>query len=314
MFNLYPPIESSAHGFLKVDQLHNIYWEQSGNPNGVPVLFLHGGPGSGTNPSQRRYFDPKYYRIILFDQRGSGKSQPFAEIKDNTIWHLVDDIEALRKYFGVSKWIVFGGSWGVTLSLTYGIMFPHRCIAFVLRGIFLGRQIELDWFLNGIKNIFPESHKKFVEFLPKEERNNLLSNFHQRLINTDKTIHLPAAYAWNRFEMECSSLIQKVPVNQEIGTIALARIEAHYFLNQMFLKDWPILKHLKPIQNHKTFIIHGRYDIICPTITAVELATRLPNSDLKILPKAGHSAMEQEISSALIEVMDQLRNYECPQI
>ena len=303
----YPAISPFDQGLLKVDKIHEIYWEQSGNPEGLPVIFFHGGPGSGTNPSQRRYFDPSFYRIILFDQRGCGKSLPYGEINENTLWHLIDDIEKLRKFLNINQWVIFGGSWGVTLAIAYGKEHPERCIAFILRGIFLGRPEELDWFLNGLQNFFPEAHKKLHDFLPVEEHSELLFHFYRRLKSQDENINLPAARAWNDYETSCSVLLPQQTNFLSNPSLALARIEVHYFINNMFLDEKPILNNLKTISQKPATLIQGRYDMICPTKSAIELAENWPNSDLKIISDAGHSASEQGIRSALIETMNTLR-------
>ena len=305
--SLYPYITPFKHGFLNVDTLHRIYWEQSGNPNGIPVIFLHGGPGGGTNPTHRRYFDPQHYLIILFDQRGSGKSTPYAEIKNNTTWDLVDDIEKLRLYLGVKKWVIYGGSWGVTLAIAYGETYPNNCLGFVLRSIFLGRRQELDWFLDGVQNIFPEASDRLRNFLPRSERKNLLANFYKRLMDPNNAIHLPAAQAWNNYEAECSTLIPKKPNKSGYSSLALARIEVHYFINEMFLKDQQLFDRLHLVKKLPAIIIQGRYDIICPFRTAFELASNWPNAILKTVAESGHSASEAGIQINVIEAMNTMR-------
>ena len=305
---LYPPISPFEHGFLEVDEIHKLYWEQSGNPQGIPVVFLHGGPGSGTSPIQRRYFNPENYRVVLFDQRGCGKSIPYASTKNNTTWDLVLDMEKLRKHLKIEKWLIFGGSWGSTLGLCYGIQYPNRCLAFILRGIFLARRDELDWFLKGIGHIFPEAYDNFQNFLPETEQKNLLVNYHRRLMNQDVDVHLPAANAWNTYEAQCSVLIPKNAEPFVSSSVALARLEAHYFINEMFLRDKPILDNLHILTNIPAIIVQGRYDIICPTRTAFQLTEEWQNSKLKIIPNAGHSAAEPSIQSALIESMSDIMN------
>ena len=203
--NLYPALEVKSEGLLRVDDIHEIYWEVSGNPEGVPILFVHGGPGAGTTPTHRRFFDPKHYLIILFDQRGAGQSKPYAEINNNTTQHLITDMEAIRCHLGVDKWLLFGGSWGSTLSIAYGVAHPSRCLGFILRGVFLGRSLELDWFIRGIQVVFPEAWQAFVDYIPKTEQTDILGAYYRRLIRHESSINGPAASAWNRFEQDCST-------------------------------------------------------------------------------------------------------------
>src|SRR5471032_2883443 len=228
---LFPPIVPSRHGMLAVDALHTIYWEEVGNPAGVPVIFLHGGPGAGVSPQHRRFFDPQHYRVILFDQRGAGKSTPLGECRDNTTQLLIADIETLRELFGVERWLVFGGSWGSTLALAYGEVHPERCLGFVLRGIFLCRQSEIEWFLYGLKNIFPEAWQKFAATLPANERADLLDAYCKRLMDPDPDVHLPAARAWGVYEGSCSTLLPSPDTvahfASDVVALGLARMEAH---------------------------------------------------------------------------------------
>jgi len=309
--DLYPKIEPFDHGMLVVDDRHRLYWEQSGNSEGVPVVFLHGGPGAGTNPSHRRFFDPDYYRIILFDQRGAGRSQPFADITDNTTDHLVGDIELLREHLGVDAWLVFGGSWGSTLALTYGIAHRERCLGFIMRGIFLGRTLETDWFLDGMRKVFPEAWRAFSEFLPATERTNLLENYHRRLTGQDPAARDSAAEAWNRYETNCSTLLGD-PASIRSGgghaALALARIEAHYFMNGFFMENDHITNNIEKLSGIPAYIIQGRYDLICPICTADELARLWPVANYVIVPNAGHSAMEPGIRSALVDAAEQLKS------
>jgi len=305
----YPPIQPFDHGMLRVDERHELYWEQSGNPNGVAVIFLHGGPGGGTNSSHRRFFDPSHYRIILFDQRGCGRSRPFADISDNTTDHLVSDMETLRQHLGIQRWMVFGGSWGSTLAIAYGVAHPERCQAFILRGVFLARPQELDWFMSGVRTVFPEAYAAFEGAMPEAEQDNLLENYHRRLTSTEPAINVPAADAWNRYESACSQLAPSASLGA-MGSagLALARIEAHYFINNMFLAENPLLDRLHRITHLPAAIIQGRYDMVCPIITAYELAQTWENADLTIVPDAGHSAMEPGTRSALVEAMERLKS------
>ena len=309
--DLYPRIEPFDHGMLPVGSGHSLYWEQSGNPLGQPVVFLHGGPGAGTTPNHRRFFDPAHYRIILFDQRGAGRSTPYANITDNTTDHLVNDIEALRVLLGIEMWLVFGGSWGATLALVYAERHPERCLGIILRGVFMGRQKELDWFLHGIRNVYPEAWQVFVNFLPIAERDGIAEAYYRRLTDDDPKIHGPAAAAWNHYETQCSVLRHK-PTGPAVGNglaaLALARLEAHYFVNRLFLEEGEILANLDKIANIPTTIIQGRYDMICPMISANELASASPDAVLNVVDDAGHSAMEPGIRRALVEAANAFRD------
>ena len=309
--DLYPRVEPFDHGMLPVGSGHSLYWEQSGNPLGQPVVFLHGGPGAGTTPNHRRFFDPAHYRIILFDQRGAGRSTPYANITDNTTDHLVNDIEALRALLGIEIWLVFGGSWGATLALVYAERHPERCLGIILRGVFMGREKELDWFLHGIRNVYPEAWQRFFDFLPVAERGDIASAYYRRLIDDDPKVHGPAAAAWVHYENQCSTLRHK-PIGRDFGSgsaaLALARLEAHYFVNQVFLEEGEILANIDKIANIPTKIIQGRYDMICPMISANELASAFSNAVLNVVDDAGHSAMEPGIRRALVEAADAFRD------
>ena len=308
MLDLFPHIEPYEYGLLEVDNIHKIYWEKSGNKKGIPVLVLHGGPGAGGNIYLRRFFDPKYYNIIIFDQRGSGRSMPSACIDNNTTQDLILDIEKLRIFFKINKWIVFGGSWGSSLSLAYSQEYPDNVLSIVLRGIFLCRKKEVAWFLHGIKNIFPEYWNRFNSFLPQEERKELLLSYYKRLINTDPKINGEAAVSWARYEANCSTLLPNASVSEEFINIqmalSLARIEAHYFMNNLFLEEGQLLRNINNIINIKGYIVQGRYDVICPPESAYDLANVWPNSTLKIIEQAGHSSLEVSIQKALLETMN----------
>lgn len=310
MREFYPEIEAFDSGFLKVSDLHNIFYEQAGNPEGKPVVFVHGGPGGGIDPSMRRFFDPKVWRVILFDQRGCGKSEPFSELKDNTTWDLVEDMEKLRAKLGIEKWTVFGGSWGSTLALTYAISHPTRVKELILRGIFLLRKKEIDWFYQeGASFIFPDAWAKYLEPIPENERHDLVSAFYKRLTSSDEKIRKAAAHAWSVWEGSTSKLfLDPVFVERFAGdefADAFARIECHYFVNNGFFKDdgW-ILKNVDKIRHIPTWIVQGRYDVVCPAISAYELNQAFPESKLHIVPDAGHSASEPGIRSKLIEATD----------
>ncbi len=310
-YQLYPEIESYSNGMLDLDRHHRMYWEVSGNPNGLPVVFLHGGPGAGASPSHRRYFDPEYYKIIIFDQRGSGRSKPFAELTNNTTQHLVSDMETLRKFLKIERWLVFGGSWGSSLALAYGVAHPNRVLGFILRGIFLCSSRELDWFLNGIKTVFPHEWSKFCDFIPVDEQNELLQSYYNRLVNPDIKVNGPAASAWGNFEGSCSTLLPKArgPITIDSGQtlLALARIEAHYFLNNFFLPDNYFYNFLYKIKDIPATIVQGRYDMICPIVTAYELVNNWSEANLVIVPDAGHSAMEPTIRSALVAATERFK-------
>ena len=308
MTMLYPPITPYASGMMDTTSLHRIYWETSGNPDGIPVLFVHGGPGSGTSPKQRQFFDPARDRIILFDQRGSGRSTPHGELTDNTTPHLIADMEALRRELDIDRWLVFGGSWGSTLALAYAEAHPGHCRGLVLRGIFLCRTSEIDWFLDGIRAIFPEAQRQLAEFIPEAERGNLLTAYHQRLLNPDPAIHQPAAHQWATFEASCSTLLPNPELVSAFCSdktaLSLSRIEAHYFVNHIFLPDNSLLAQLDRIRMIPTIIVQGRYDAVCPIVTADELARTWPEARYVIVADAGHSAFEPGIARQLIAACD----------
>ena len=297
---------------LDVGDGHRLYWEESGNAAGLPVVFLHGGPGAGAAPVHRRFFDPAAYRIVVFDQRGAGRSTPSAEIAANSTPHLIDDIERIRRHLGIEAWLVFGGSWGATLAVAYGIAYPDRCLGFVLRGVFLGQRHEVDWFLDGMARVFPETNRAFREFLPAAERGDLLAAYHARLTDPDPAVHLPAAQSWFAYEMGCSTLRHEANTPSRFAgagrtALAMARISAHFFVNDMFLAGRPLLEGVARIAAKPGVIVQGRYDMICPPVTAVELARRWPRAELVIVPDAGHSIMEPGIRSALIAATDRFR-------
>jgi proline iminopeptidase len=309
---LFPEIEPYATGQLDLDGRHAMYWEVSGNPNGVPAVFLHGGPGAGASPSHRRFFDPAHFKIVVFDQRGSGRSRPFADIQDNTTQFLVADMEALRTHLEIDKWLVFGGSWGSSLALAYGIEHPDRVLGFVLRGVFLCRDSELDWFLYGMRTVFPEAHRDFMSFLPENERDDPMTNYHRRLTDPNPSVHAPAARAWARYEGACSTLMPnpRSVSGLESGraALALSRIEAHYFVNHMFLPDDHFFTHVDRIRHIPCEIIQGRYDIVCPIRTADELHRAWPEANYVVVPDAGHSAMEPSIRSGLVAATERLKH------
>tara|TARA_Y100000590_G_scaffold92708_1_gene104913 strand:+ start:54 stop:1001 length:948 start_codon:yes stop_codon:yes gene_type:complete len=311
MAKLFPQIEPYEFGFLEVDSIHKIYWEKVGNSEGVPILVLHGGPGAGGNTSLRQFFDPNYYNIIIFDQRGSGRSTPSACIKNNTTQDLIKDIEKLRILLKINKWIIFGGSWGSSLSLAYSQEYPKNIISIVLRGVFLCREKEIKWFLSGIKNIFPDYWNRFSSFLPIEEREDLLNSYYKRLTSKDPKIYQKAAVSWARYEANCSTLLPNASVYEEFVdtqmAVNLARLEAHYFINKLFLKEGQLLKNINNILNIKGYIIQGRYDAICPIESAYDLAVAWPNANIRIIEAAGHSSLEKPIQNALIETIEEIK-------
>jgi proline iminopeptidase len=293
---------------LETAGVHRIYWETSGNPDGIPVLFVHGGPGSGTSPNQRRFFDPARYRIILFDQRGCGHSTPHGELTDNTTPHLIADMEALRRELGVESWLVFGGSWGSTLALAYAEAHPDRCRGLVLRGIFLCRKSEIDWFLYGIRAFFPEAQRQLETFIPEDERHDLLTAYHRRLIDPDPAAHQPAAWQWATFEASCSTLLPSPELVSAFGSektaLSLARIEAHYFVNDIFLPDNSLLANVGRLRAIPAVIVQGRYDAVCPIVSADELARAWPEARYVIVADAGHAAFEPGIARELVAACD----------
>jgi proline iminopeptidase len=305
---LYPPITPYASGMLETAGVHRIYWETSGNPAGIPVVFVHGGPGSGTSPRQRQFFDPVRYRIVLFDQRGCGRSTPHGELADNTTPHLIADMEALRAALGIESWLVFGGSWGSTLALAYAEARPERCSGVVLRGIFLCRKSEIDWFLYGIRAFFPEAQRQLAEFIPKAERDDLLGAYHRRLIDHDPAVHRPAAHRWASFEASCSTLLPDPDLVAAFGNekpaLSLSRIEAHYFVNNIFLPDNSLLANVERIRSIPAVIVQGRYDAVCPIVTADDLARAWPEARYVIVADAGHSAFEPGIARELVAACD----------
>jgi len=297
---LYPPIEPHRSGMLDTGDGHEIYWEVCGNPDAPAVIFLHGGPGAGCATAHRRMFDPACWRIVLFDQRGCGKSRPHGSAENNTTDHLIADIETIREMLGIDRWLVFGGSWGSTLGLIYGIRHPERCTGFVLRGIFLGTVAEVDWFLHDMGRFFPDAWSRFVEYLPESERGDLLNAYHARLMSDDDAVHGPAAAAWGGYESACARLVPTGSGDYG-GSLPLARLEAHYFVNGMFIEDGYVLKNIGRIAHLPSTIVQGRYDVICPPANAAALAAAWPGADLQLIDEAGHSAFEAPVLEALID-------------
>ncbi len=305
---LYPPIEPFDQRMMDMGDGHLIYVEQCGNPNGIPVVVLHGGPGGGCSPAMRRYFDPKIYRVVLFDQRGCGRSRPHASVKDNTTWHLVADIERIREDLGITSWIVFGGSWGATLALIYAQTHPVRVAQLVLRGVFLMTQRELDWFYGGGAGAFwPETWSRFASLIPEAEQDDMITAYHRRLFSGDLGTETQFARAWSAWENALASIHSSGSAGESPGDYAraFARLENHYFINAGFLEfDGQILAHMDRIAHIPGYIVQGRYDMICPPHSAWALADRWPAADLKMVRNAGHALSEPGISAELVRVMD----------
>lgn len=308
---LYPAIEPHRHGFLDVDHGHRLYWEESGSPDGLPVVFLHGGPGSGCEPWHRRFFDPARYRIVLFDQRGSGRSTPHAGLEANTTADLIADIERLRDLLGIGRWVVFGGSWGSTLGLAYAEAHPDRVLGLVLRGIFLCRPRDIQWFYqSGADRLFPEAWSHFLEPIPESERDDLVTAYHRRLTSPDRGIRERAAQAWSIWEGSTSCLRPNPAVVAHFAdpsvAVSLARIECHYFRHDSFMEPDQLLRDADRLAGIPGYIVHGRYDVVCPVEQAVALHRVWPQADLRIVPDAGHSAAEPGITRELVAATDTL--------
>ena len=307
---LYPPIEPHTTGMLPVSALHTLYYEESGNPEGKPVVFLHGGPGGGILPKYRQYFDPEQWRIILFDQRGCGRSTPHAELEDNTTWALVSDIEKLREHLAIDRWTVFGGSWGSTLALAYAETHPEHCAGLILRGIFMLREKEIRWFYQeGASNIFPEAWEEYLKPIPQNEHHNLVTAYYQRLTSRDLQIRTEAARAWSIWEGSTSKLIPDPNAASQFGrdgfADAFARIECHYFVNKGFFdREDFLFQNIDRIRYIPAVIVQGRYDVVCPMTTAWQLHKAWPEAEFLVVPDAGHSVSEPGILSALVESTD----------
>ena len=313
--NFYPEIEPFKSEFLKVSDIHNIYLEQCGNPNGRPVIFLHGGPGGGLSEDYRRYFDPSHYRIVLFDQRGSGKSTPAAELRENTTWDLVNDIEKIRQHLGVKDWIVFGGSWGSTLALAYAETHPEKVKGLILRGIFLCRPLEIKWFYQfGASEIFPDIWESYKNHIPENERHDFVTAYYKRLTSENLDTRLAAAKVWSKWEAATSRLVVDLNAIEEFDdpTYALqfARIECHYFTNNSFFNtDNYLIENIGRLKGIPTTIVQGRYDVVCPARSAWDLHKSFPDAELHIVPTSGHAASEPATKAKLIETADFFRRY-----
>ncbi|MBV2169360.1 MAG: prolyl aminopeptidase [Bdellovibrio sp.] len=314
MKEFFPEVEPFNKGMLKVSDLHTLYWEECGNPQGKPVVFLHGGPGGGIHPDHRRFFDPKTYRIILFDQRGSGKSTPCAELRENTTWDLVKDTETLREMLKIDKWVVFGGSWGSTLALAYAITHPERVKALVLRGIFLCRPSEIKWFYQeGASQIFPDVWDEYLKPIPENERHDMVAAYYKRLTHENADVRLEAAKAWSKWEAATSRLIVDQSAIEEFDdpeyALSFARIECHYFTHNAFFKtnNW-LLENVEKIRHIPGAIVQGRYDVVCPARSAWELHKAWPEAKFTFVADAGHAAAEPGTRSALIEATESFKH------
>ncbi|HEX3848052.1 MAG TPA: prolyl aminopeptidase [Steroidobacteraceae bacterium] len=311
---LYPALEPFRHGYLRVSDVHEIYFEECGNPAGKPAVFLHGGPGAGSDKRARQFFDPQHYRIVVFDQRGSGRSRPSASLVENTTWHLVADIERLRKHLGIERWLVFGGSWGSTLALAYSEAHPERVTELILRGIFLLRYAEIRWFYqHGASEVFPDAWEAYRDAIPPDERDDYLSAYHRRLTGTDQRAALGAARAWSMWEASASYLQSNVDNIKKWGedqfALAVARIECHYFVNRGFLRsESQLLDDVPRIRHIPTTIVQGRYDMVCPVNSAWALHRTFPEAELRLVPDAGHSAFEPGNTHELVLATDRYRS------
>lgn len=311
-YNLYPALDTFESSMIKVDDIHEVYYEVCGNPDGAPVVFLHGGPGSGCNPTQRRFFDPLHYKIILIDQRGCGRSKPLGETTNNTIDDLVHDIDLIRIALGIDQWLVFGGSWGSTLGIAYALKHTQHVTGLILRGIFLSRKSELDWFLNDVKAFYPEPWKVLCDFLPVESRNKPIDAYQQMIFSDDIAISIPAAIQWNQFESSIMTLLPRPDSDQEVNgavELARARVQIHYIQNECFIGGRDLLAEARDkLAEVPTVIVQGRYDMVCPPITAWELKRAMPHAEFSLIDDAGHSAMEPGTTSALIAATEKFKH------
>lgn len=325
-YNLYPELDFYHKDWLKVTNSHEIYFEECGNPQGQPVVFLHGGPGSGCNPTQRRFFDPKHYRIILLDQRGCGRSKPLGSTDYNTTADLVADIEALRNHLNINKWLVFGGSWGSTLALAYAIKHEEMVQGLILRGIFLSRKSELDWFLGEVKSFFPENWQQLVDYLPAHLQAHVFSSYYDLIFSEDTNVSIAASKHWNAFEGSILRLVPAQPAKESEAEatatpkpnladiekegqieVARARVQMHYIKHACFIDGDALLQKTKNLNHIPTVIVQGRYDMVCPPLTAWELLQNMPHAILHMISDAGHSAMEPGITSALVAATEQFK-------
>lgn len=313
LYTLYPEISPYHATWIDRPHGHKVYVEISGNPHGKPIIFLHGGPGGGTNPKQRQFFDPIHYQIILFDQRGCGQSKPLGEVNGNTTADLISDMEAIREHLHIKHWIIFGGSWGSALALAYANQYPQTIKALILRGIFLSRETELNWFLDEVKAFFSEAHRTLLYYLPEDKRDDLIKNYSELVFSNDLKISGPASIAWNRFEGGLLKLLPQVEENKTLtdddiqNEIARARVQLHYIKDKCFIDGKKILEEVKKLKDVPTTIIQGRYDMVCPPITAYELHQHMPHADFIMVPDAGHSASEPSMTHELIKATNNYR-------
>ncbi len=308
---LYPAIQPGETWQFQVSDIHSLYLEECGNPDGVPVVFLHGGPGGSCEPGHRRFFNPERYRIILFDQRGSGKSRPHASLVDNTTADLVEDLEKIRKFLNIDRWVVFGGSWGSTLSLVYAQTHPEHVLGLILRGIFLARDVDVEWFYQGgAARIFPEAWQHFLDPVPENERDDLIAAYYKRLTSNNEIVRMGAAKAWSIWEGGAATLKPDKKVVKHFSdphiALSIARIECHYFHHSSFLRPNQILEDMHRIEQIPGFIVHGRYDMICPVEQAVILSQNWAEKRLRVIDNAGHAATEPDISKALVDSCNQM--------
>jgi len=311
MSELFDPIKPYVTHHLQVDEVHTLYIEECGNPSGLPVVFLHGGPGAGCGAYHRQYFDPEVYRIVLFDQRGCGKSSPHASLENNTTWDLVADIELIRQHLKIDQWVVFGGSWGSTLSLLYAQTHPTSVSGLILRGIFLARDKDVQWFYQeGTSKLFPDYWEKYIQPIPVAERGDMVSAFYRQLTDDNEVQMLRAAKAWSTWEGVTATLQANASVVESFSNshsaISVARIECHYFMHQCWLEPDQIIKNVDKIRHIPGYIVHGRYDVICPVEQAWELAKAWPEAELSIIGDAGHSIVEPGITQALLRATENL--------
>ncbi|MCK5941823.1 MAG: prolyl aminopeptidase [Planctomycetes bacterium] len=314
--HFHPAIEPFATGELAVGEPHTLYFEQCGNPDGEPILFVHGGPGAGCTDSDRRFFDPEHFRVVLLDQRGCGRSRPLGELRDNTTDHLIADYERLREHLGIDSWHVFGGSWGSTLSLAYAQRHPERCRSLTLRGIWLLQQEELDWWLYGMRQLQPERWQEFADHIPEGERGDLLEAYWRRLNDPDREVALQAAMRWSVYEGSSCTLLPNPEFLSHFEdpdvAWAVARLEAHYFRNVRFRPDDALLRRIDRIRSIPGFVVHGRYDIICPIKSAIDLCRAWPEASLVVVDDAGHSSHEPGITRELVAATGRIRDHGSP--
>ncbi|AXK40830.1 prolyl aminopeptidase [Crenobacter cavernae] len=305
---LFPPIKPFADGLIDVGDGHRLYWEQVGRADGAPALFLHGGPGAGCSERHRQLFDPAHYRAVLFDQRGAGRSLPFGELSANSTPHLIADIEALRVHLGIERWLVVGGSWGSTLALAYAQTHPERVKGLILRGVFLGRDSEVDWFMHRMGDFQPEAREAFLSIIPEAEHVDLLSAYYARLTSPSREVRVAAARVWAGFEDACATLLPQ-PASQGADAVAysIARLEAHYFVHRLFLADAPLLDNMAKIAHLPAVVVQGRYDLVCPPVSAWELAQAWPKAELVVVPDAGHSLWEPGILDATLAALERFK-------